>query len=173
MCIRDSGYIDQLDDELIRISKESFDALSFNCYALSPDHEKMNHALEISGLPMIIGEYHFGQSTEDSHNPYGKWTHKKKEEMLFGIIPKTPLLTEGSSVQAGSDGSIRTSTDAPTGRITIAVLSTLPTGPIPIWSMRLSKQPNRYMKYIPVQKHLSIKRLTPWDTLPYPISGNK
>ncbi len=27
--------------------------------------------------------------------------------MLFGIIPKTPLLTEGSSVQAGSDGSIR------------------------------------------------------------------
>ncbi len=54
------GYIEQLDDELLRISKESFDALSFNCYALSPDHEKMNHALEISGLPMIIGEYHFG-----------------------------------------------------------------------------------------------------------------
>ena len=50
------GYIEQLDDELLRISKESFDALSFNCYALSPDHEKMNHALEISGLPMIIGE---------------------------------------------------------------------------------------------------------------------
>lgn len=44
------GYIEQLDDELLRISKESFDALSFNCYALSPDHEKMNHALEISGL---------------------------------------------------------------------------------------------------------------------------
>ena len=54
------GYIEQLDDELLRISKESFAALSFNCYALSPDHEKMNHALEISGLPMIIGEYHFG-----------------------------------------------------------------------------------------------------------------
>lgn len=133
----------------------------------------MNHALEISGLPMIIGEYHFGTVDRGLAQSLWQVNSQKKEEMLFGIIPKTPLLTEGSSVQAGSDGSIRTLTDAPTGRITIAVLSTLPTGPIPIWSMRLSKQPNRYMKYIPVQKLLSIKHLTPWDTLPYPISGNK
>lgn len=54
------GYIEQLDDELLRISKEAFDVLSFNCYALAPDPEKMDHALEISGLPMLIGEYHFG-----------------------------------------------------------------------------------------------------------------
>ncbi|WP_273390350.1 hypothetical protein [Barnesiella viscericola] len=54
------GYIEQLDDELLRISKESFDALSFNCYALAPDPSKLDHALKISGLPMIIGEYHFG-----------------------------------------------------------------------------------------------------------------
>ncbi|MDR1585247.1 MAG: hypothetical protein LBS07_03605 [Prevotellaceae bacterium] len=54
------GYIEQLNDELLRMSKETFDVLSFNCYALAPDHAKMDYAMKISGLPMFIGEYHFG-----------------------------------------------------------------------------------------------------------------
>ena len=54
------GYIEQLDDRLLQISKETFDVLSFNCYALAPEHEKMDYAMKVSGLPMLIGEYHFG-----------------------------------------------------------------------------------------------------------------
>ncbi|MDR1646166.1 MAG: hypothetical protein LBS05_10185 [Tannerellaceae bacterium] len=54
------GNIGELDEELLRICKESFDVLSFNCYDLCPNREMMDRALQIADLPMIIGEYHFG-----------------------------------------------------------------------------------------------------------------
>jgi len=54
------GSLDVLDDELLGICKDSFDILSFNCYALTPDSKVMNHAFQLTDLPMIIGEYHFG-----------------------------------------------------------------------------------------------------------------
>ena len=54
------GNINELDEGLLKICKESFDVLSFNCYDLKPGFEMMDRALKITDLPMIIGEYHFG-----------------------------------------------------------------------------------------------------------------
>jgi hypothetical protein len=49
-----------MEEELLKFCRQNFDVLSFNCYDLSPGKEMMDRALEISGLPMIIGEFHFG-----------------------------------------------------------------------------------------------------------------
>jgi len=49
-----------LDPAIHKICKEHFDVFSFNCYDLRPNVEMMDKTLEITGLPMIIGEYHFG-----------------------------------------------------------------------------------------------------------------
>jgi hypothetical protein len=54
------GSIRGIDAEVLKICKESFDVLSFNCYDLLPRKEMLDRAMELTGLPMIIGEYHFG-----------------------------------------------------------------------------------------------------------------
>ena len=54
------GNLDELDETLMEICRNSFDVLSFNCYSLKPDSEMMDRALRLTNLPMIIGEYHFG-----------------------------------------------------------------------------------------------------------------
>lgn len=54
------GNISNIDEKILKICKESFDVLSFNCYDLNPKKEMMDRALSITDLPMIIGEYHFG-----------------------------------------------------------------------------------------------------------------
>lgn len=54
------GNISGIDEEILKICKESFDVLSFNCYDLNPGKEMLDRALGITDLPMIIGEYHFG-----------------------------------------------------------------------------------------------------------------
>ena len=54
------GNLDELDESLMEICRNSFDVLSFNCYALAPGKEMMDRALRLTNLPMIIGEYHFG-----------------------------------------------------------------------------------------------------------------
>ncbi|HEX2967461.1 MAG TPA: hypothetical protein VHO46_00035 [Bacteroidales bacterium] len=54
------GSIASIDEEILKICKETFDVLSFNCYDLYPKKEMMDRALQITDLPMIIGEYHFG-----------------------------------------------------------------------------------------------------------------
>lgn len=54
------GNISNIDTGVLKICRESFDVLSFNCYDLSPKSEMLDRALNITGLPMIIGEYHFG-----------------------------------------------------------------------------------------------------------------
>lgn len=54
------GNISNIDEEILKICKESFDVLSFNCYDLNPKKEMLDRALRITDLPMIIGEYHFG-----------------------------------------------------------------------------------------------------------------
>jgi hypothetical protein len=48
------------DESLMDICRHSFDVISFNCYDLAPNKETLDRALEMTGRPMIIGEYHFG-----------------------------------------------------------------------------------------------------------------
>ena len=48
------------DKEILDICKDVFDVFSFNCYDLYPKKEFMDQILSGTGLPMIIGEYHFG-----------------------------------------------------------------------------------------------------------------
>lgn len=48
------------DKEVQAICKDAFDVFSFNCYDLFPPKEFMDQIIEGTGLPMIIGEYHFG-----------------------------------------------------------------------------------------------------------------
>lgn len=42
------------------ICAKHFDIMSFNCYAIQPDHKLMDRLLEWTNLPMLIGEFHFG-----------------------------------------------------------------------------------------------------------------
>lgn len=48
------------EDEILEICKDVFDVFSFNCYDLVPPKASMDRVLEVTGLPMIIGEYHAG-----------------------------------------------------------------------------------------------------------------
>lgn len=47
-------------ERLAAICAKHFDVMSFNGYALKPDTKLMDRLLAWSGLPMIIGEFHFG-----------------------------------------------------------------------------------------------------------------
>ena len=46
-------------EEIIRAS-EGFDVFSFNHYGYDVDHAMVQRIYDISGLPMVIGEFHFG-----------------------------------------------------------------------------------------------------------------
>jgi hypothetical protein len=72
------GNISNIDREILEICKEVFDVLSFNCYALFPKKEMMDRAMEITGLPMIIGEYHFG--TVDRGMAQSLWQVNSQQE---------------------------------------------------------------------------------------------
>lgn len=48
------------EDGILEICKEVFDVFSFNCYELTPPKETMDRIMNVTGLPMIIGEYHAG-----------------------------------------------------------------------------------------------------------------
>lgn len=48
------------EDAVLEICKEVFDVFSFNCYDLFPPVKTMDRIMNVTGLPMIIGEYHFG-----------------------------------------------------------------------------------------------------------------
>ena len=47
-------------NELLAITGKHFDVFSFNCYETQPSVEFMKRIDEMTGLPIIIGEYHFG-----------------------------------------------------------------------------------------------------------------
>ncbi|MDR1369745.1 MAG: hypothetical protein LBJ72_06425 [Dysgonamonadaceae bacterium] len=47
-------------DELLSIAGKHFDVFSFNCYRMQPTVDFMNRIEATTGLPMLIGEYHFG-----------------------------------------------------------------------------------------------------------------
>ncbi|MDR1517436.1 MAG: hypothetical protein LBS52_04960 [Dysgonamonadaceae bacterium] len=67
-----------LEPEMLQICKSHFDVFSFNCYELSPNVDMMNRTLESTGLPMIIGEYHFG--TVDRGMAQSLWQVDSQQE---------------------------------------------------------------------------------------------
>jgi hypothetical protein len=72
------GNLNELDDQLMQICRNSFDILSFNCYSLKPDLDMMDRALRLVDMPMIIGEYHFG--TVDRGMAQSLWQVNSQEE---------------------------------------------------------------------------------------------
>ena len=49
-----------VNETLLGICGKVFDVLSFNHYSLSPEHRLLDRVMRQSGLPMMIGEFHFG-----------------------------------------------------------------------------------------------------------------
>jgi len=72
------GNVMGIEREILEICKDVFDVFSFNCYDLFPKKEMMDRAAEITGLPMIIGEYHFG--TVDRGMAQSLWQVNSQEE---------------------------------------------------------------------------------------------
>jgi len=72
------GNIMGIDKRLLLSCKEAFDVLSFNCYSLSPDRAMLDFGEEVTGLPMIVGEYHFG--TVDRGMAQSLWQVDSQQE---------------------------------------------------------------------------------------------
>jgi len=72
------GNLAELDEELMGICHDSFDILSFNCYSLAPDKDLLDHTLQVTDMPMIIGEYHFG--TVDRGLSQSLWQVNSQQE---------------------------------------------------------------------------------------------
>lgn len=72
------GNVMNIDREILEICKDVFDVFSFNCYDLYPKKEMMDRAADITGLPMIIGEYHFG--TVDRGMAQSLWQVNSQQE---------------------------------------------------------------------------------------------
>ena len=66
------------DREIQEICKDVFDVFSFNCYDLFPKKELMDQILNGIGLPMIIGEFHFG--TVDRGMAQSLWQVNSQKE---------------------------------------------------------------------------------------------
>jgi hypothetical protein len=64
--------------EILAVCKDVFDVFSFNCYDLAPKKEFMDQIMEGTGLPMIIGEYHFG--TVDRGMAQSLWQVNSQKE---------------------------------------------------------------------------------------------
>ena len=54
------GNIYAVNERVARICAKYFDVMSFNFYAIKPEHKLMDKLLRWTDLPMIIGEFHFG-----------------------------------------------------------------------------------------------------------------
>ena len=72
------GSLADVDEKLLAICHDSFDILSFNCYSLTPDSDMMDRAMRLTGMPMIIGEYHFG--TVDRGMSQSLWQVNSQQE---------------------------------------------------------------------------------------------
>ncbi len=67
-----------VNETLLGICGKVFDVLSFNCYSLTPGHDMMDRVLRQSGLPMMIGEFHFG--SVDRGQGQSLWQVNSQEE---------------------------------------------------------------------------------------------
>jgi len=47
------------DDEIVRMAR-LFDVYSYNCYKTAPDLENLDRLYRLTGLPILIGEFHIG-----------------------------------------------------------------------------------------------------------------
>jgi len=65
-------------NEILGLCKDVFDVFSFNCYDLYPEQEMMDRFMEVTGKPMIIGEYHFG--TVDRGMAQALWQVESQQE---------------------------------------------------------------------------------------------
>lgn len=72
------GNVMHIDREILEICKNTFDVLSFNCYDLYPREDMLDRATDITGLPMIIGEFHFG--TVDRGMAQSLWQVNSQQE---------------------------------------------------------------------------------------------
>jgi hypothetical protein len=53
-------FSDPPSDEIIKISKQYFDVFSINHYGYTTDPAAIQRIYELTGLPVMIGEFHFG-----------------------------------------------------------------------------------------------------------------
>lgn len=51
---------DSVTEDLLRICGRHFDVFSFNSYSLVPEHDMLDNAYAVLGIPFMVGEYHFG-----------------------------------------------------------------------------------------------------------------
>lgn len=72
------GNIMKLDERILRACGEVFDVFSFNCYDLRPNPDMLNRASTLTGLPLLIGEYHFG--TVDRGMAQSLWQVDSQEQ---------------------------------------------------------------------------------------------
>ncbi len=49
-----------LSDRMLQLCGKAFDLYSFNCYDRAPRKEGLDRIKQLTGLPIIIGEFHFG-----------------------------------------------------------------------------------------------------------------
>ena len=66
------------ENEMLELCRDVFDVFSFNCYDLYPRKEMMDRFMEVTGKPMLIGEYHFG--TVDRGMAQSLWQVESQEE---------------------------------------------------------------------------------------------
>ncbi len=53
-------FSDPPSDEITKLCKTHFNVFSINHYGYSVNHDVVQHLYELTGLPVIIGEFHFG-----------------------------------------------------------------------------------------------------------------
>ncbi|MGW8315030.1 MAG: hypothetical protein ACWGNV_05470 [Bacteroidales bacterium] len=68
----------EAENEMLELCKDVFDVFSFNCYDLFPRREMMDRFAEVTGKPLIIGEYHFG--TVDRGMAQALWQVDSQQE---------------------------------------------------------------------------------------------
>ncbi|MCI1639699.1 MAG: hypothetical protein LKI42_00285 [Bacteroidales bacterium] len=67
-----------LDKRILKICGDVFDVFSFNCYMMKPGKEMLDRVRDVTGLPVIIGEYHFG--TVDRGYAQSLWQVDNEEQ---------------------------------------------------------------------------------------------
>ncbi len=70
------------ENEILDLCKDVFDVFSFNCYDLYPPTDMMDRCMEVTGRPMMIGEYHFG--TVDRGMAQSLWQVNSQQERGIG-----------------------------------------------------------------------------------------